>query len=306
MSKQITLTTISNGMTENDVKSMIKMEAEQTSEWVALFNGMSYEQKNRYYELKDQVLKSKQQSEQNSLEDLRNDFLAFYHQGVARGSFSYTIEHFLEEVNPGLDLENVKLHYGYDAFKLVKCLREVRTNKEKFTFFWETESPFSQWHKSIFEGPSSLFINEEDRGKLLGHNRSAFEFSSAEQFMMYHKALLFLNNDVAEKILKETNARRIKELGRQVRNFDEDVWSYFRSKVVYEGNKAKFTQNNDLMEALADTKGTTLIEAAPNDRIWGIGLASDDPKAQKRETWEGKNLLGEILTLLRMEFMGMY
>lgn len=97
--------------------------------------------------------------------------------------------------------------------------------------------------------------------------------------MMYHKAILFLNNDVAENILKVTNSRKIKELGRQVRNFDEDVWSFFRSKIVHEGNKAKFTQSNDLINALRDTLGTTLVEAAPNDKIWGIGLTADDPKA---------------------------
>jgi ribA/ribD-fused uncharacterized protein len=60
------------------------------------------------------------------------------------------------------------------------------------------------------------------------------------------------------------------------------------------------------MDALTNTMGTTLVEAAPNDKIWRIGLAEDNPRAQKRETWEGKNLLGEILTLLRMEFMEMY
>jgi ribA/ribD-fused uncharacterized protein len=306
MSKQITLANIANKMTESDVENMMQMEHEQTPEWSTLFSGMSYEQRNNYYQVKEQILKRKERPQKKSKTDIRNDYLAFYYQGVTRGSFSYTEEHFLEEVDSKLGIEKIKQHYGYDAFKLVKCLRDVRSDNESFTFFWETKSPFSQWHKSTFEGASSLFINDEQKKNLLGHDKDTLVFTSAEQFMMYHKAILFLDNEIASALLKETNASKIKKFGRQVRGFDEEVWAYFRSRVVYEGNKAKFSQNSDLMDALTNTMGTTLVEAAPNDKIWGIGLAEDNPRAQKRETWEGKNLLGEILTLLRMEFMGMY
>jgi Domain of unknown function (DUF1768). len=47
------------------------------------------------------------------------------------------------------------------------------------------------------------------------------------------------------------------------------------------------------------TKGTTLVEAAPWDKAWGIGLAADDKKARNRDTWRGKNWLGEVLTRVR-------
>lgn len=306
MSKRITLASISNEMTESDVEAMIQMEYEQTTEWRVLFNGMSYEQKNDYYQVKEQVLKKKERPKIFSEIDIRNDYLAFYHQGVTRGSFSFTEEHFLKEVDSKLDIEKVKQQYGYSAFKIVKCLRHVRSDNERFTFFWETKSPFSQWYKCTFEGASSLFINDEEREKLLGHDKDTLVFTSAEQFMMYHKAILFLDNEIASALLRETNARKIKELGRQVRDFDEEVWSFFRSRVVYEGNKAKFRQNPDLLNSLTNTMGTTLVEASPNDKIWGIGLTEDDPRAKRRESWEGTNLLGEILTLLRIEFMGMY
>jgi ribA/ribD-fused uncharacterized protein len=61
-----------------------------------------------------------------------------------------------------------------------------------------------------------------------------------------------------------------------------------------------------LKKVLFSTKGTTLVEAAPNDTIWGIGLSKEDPRALNRETWLGKNLLGEILTNLRVVLMGVY
>ncbi len=97
------------------------------------------------------------------------------------------------------------------------------------------------------------------------------------------------------------NVRKIKTLGRKVENYEDKVWEYYRSSIVYEGNKAKFSQNPHLKVALFATKGTTLVEASPNDAIWGIGLAKDDPRAAKRSTWLGKNLLGEILTQISIE-----
>ena len=46
-----------------------------------------------------------------------------------------------------------------------------------------------------------------------------------------------------------------------------------------------------------------LVEAAPRDRLWGIGLGRNNPKALRKATWRGKNWLGYILTEVRDELM---
>ena len=97
--------------------------------------------------------------------------------------------------------------------------------------------------------------------------------------------------------------RKHKALGRKVRNFDDKTWKANRERIVLEGNRAKFTQNEELLEQLLATKGTTLVEASPYDRIWGIGLAASNPLAQDPKTWRGQNLLGKILTQLRDELL---
>lgn len=60
-------------------------------------------------------------------------------------------------------------------------------------------------------------------------------------------------------------------------------------------------QNKGLLQAMLATEGTTLVEASPYDKIYGIGLVASDPRALDRKTWNGQNLLGEVLTELREE-----
>ena len=153
-----------------------------------------------------------------------------------------------------------------------------------FTFFFTEASPFSQWYRCTFR------VGEHT-------------FNCAEQYMMYEKAKLFGDDEVAAQILAAAHPREHKALGRKVKNFDDDVWKRERERIVRAGNHAKFTQNEELKKALFDTKGTTLVEASPHDKIWGIGLAATDPRAQDRKQWLGRNLLGKILTELRDELL---
>lgn len=210
---------------------------------------------------------------------------------------------------------NAHLHCGKTK-DLIELYQYRILKVEKYTYFWVTKSPFSQWYKSTFKATTLMIEGIGSDDKLYNLKRTEIldelfpfdvqEYSSAEQFMMYHKAMIFLDREIAVQIMNTHDVRKIKTLGRQIKEYDEEVWRYYRSKVVYEGNKAKFTQNEDLKRTLFATKGTTLVEAAPNDTIWGIGLAEDDSRAKKRETWQGKNLLGEILTQLRVDLMGEY
>jgi hypothetical protein len=67
----------------------------------------------------------------------------------------------------------------------------------------------------------------------------------------------------------------------------------------FRGNLAKFGQNPELWRFLLDTVDQVLVEASPEDRIWGIGLAQDDPRAADPTRWRGLNLLGFVLMEVR-------
>lgn len=156
--------------------------------------------------------------------------------------------------------------------------------EEQFTFFYRTAHPFSQWYECNYE-------------------IDGIHFNTAEQCMMYGKAMLFGDVEIAQKVLTVKHPRDQKALGRQVKNFIPEVWEREAKNIVYKANYAKFTQNENLKKFLLDTKGTTLVEASPTDVIWGIGMDENDPKRFDRSEWRGTNWLGEVLTQLREDLL---
>ena len=90
------------------------------------------------------------------------------------------------------------------------------------------------------------------------------------------KGKAFEDNETLEKIMKSKHPKQIKNLGRQVKNFDEYLWVKNRYSIILNGNYAKFIQNEDLRQFLIGTKDRVLVEASPYDKIWGIGMSADE------------------------------
>jgi ribA/ribD-fused uncharacterized protein len=161
--------------------------------------------------------------------------------------------------------------------------------KPKWLLFWGhqpakdgsiTKSCFSQWWPSPFEVQGETY-------------------PTAEHFMMAEKARLFGDEATRHTILAAKHPKQAKALGRQVAGFDEEGWNAKRFEIVVRANRAKFEQNPALREFLLGTGKRVLVEASPVDRIWGIGLAGDDPAAEDPQQWRGLNLLGFALMEVR-------
>ncbi len=157
------------------------------------------------------------------------------------------------------------------------------TERDGFVFFWSGWP--SQWH------PSPFTIAD-------------VAYSCCEQFMMAEKARLFGDEAVLRRILAADHPREHKALGREVKGYDDARWTGVCQEIVYQANLAKFTQNPELRALLVATGSATLAEASPTDRIWGIGLAAEDPRATDQSAWRGKNWLGEALMRVRAELRG--
>ena len=150
-----------------------------------------------------------------------------------------------------------------------------------------TKSCFSQWYEAEFV-------------------HGGVEYCCMEQCMMAGKAKLFEDGKTLEKIMRSRDPREIKALGRIVKNFDEKAWNRMKYTLIVNGNYNKFSQNPRLRDFLLSTGDSILVEASPYDRIWGIGLPEEDPRAEDPGLWRGENLLGFALMEVRDEIRRVY
>lgn len=165
---------------------------------------------------------------------------------------------------------------------------EFSLDEEKFTFFSKFESPFSTFHESFF-------IIQDIR------------YHSVVQYIMKQKASLFLDEKNEIQILESQDSRQAYELGKKVSNFNKDTWRnmYFGNHLKF-AFQQKFDQDDDLRNHLFSTVGTTIALSCQSDNYYGIGLSRNAKEATNRNTWNGKNILGELLTDIRFELMEEY
>ncbi|XP_046361662.2 uncharacterized protein LOC124138824 [Haliotis rufescens] len=160
----------------------------------------------------------------------------------------------------------------------------VDGQSDKYELFFGWRSPFSQHHQVTFTVDNKVF-------------------NCAEQYYMYRKAELFEDKAIEEKIMNSSDPKEQKRLGKQIQNFNFDTWMQHSMEVVETGNMAKFSQNPNLKKKLFATSPRLMVEASPYDATWGIALHKNDPRAWDERTWQGKNLLGQILTKVRDNLM---
>jgi ribA/ribD-fused uncharacterized protein len=161
---------------------------------------------------------------------------------------------------------------------------------------WEPEYLFFWGHTPKRPGPGKYVLSQWWPARFTVDGES---FASAEHYMMAAKARLFGDEETRAKILASATPAEAKALGRKVCGFDEKVWEESRFQIAVEGSVAKFGQNTDLGALLSVTGDAVLVEASPVDRVWGIGLAADDPRAKRPAEWKGPNLLGFALMRAR-------
>ena len=111
-------------------------------------------------------------------------------------------------------------------------------------FFGEL-SPFSNFH-------STRFTYE---------NNSYF---CSEQYVQEKKALLF-------RIMTSNSALECKDLGKEVKNYNEEQWKREAEQLSLPGILSKFEQNRCLTDILLSTGQQQIVEAS-FDTMWDTGI----------------------------------
>jgi ribA/ribD-fused uncharacterized protein len=170
----------------------------------------------------------------------------------------------------------------------IDWLKEKFKNGEqiKYVFFWGHTGEgvgsfiFSQWF------PSPFVVD-------------GITYKTCEHWMMAQKATLFQDKEIFNKIIQAKKPGEVKELGRQIKNFDQSKWDETKYEIVKKGNICKFQQNQIFEEYLLGTGDRVLVESSPVDTIWGVGLTKDARSIEDPNQWRGQNLLGFALMEVR-------
>lgn len=182
---------------------------------------------------------------------------------------------------------------GEMKYSIDKLLKQEDLSKLEYCHFWKPKPNaidkfcLGQWQLSEFS------VDAED-------------YNCAEQYMMAEKARLFEDGEIEKQIMQTSDPKKIKALGKKVKNFDQVIWDKVKYSIVLNGNYYKFSQNPEMRDFLLSTGDKILVEASPLDRIWGIGLNEQHLNANNPIAWRGENLLGFALMELRCELKKMY
>jgi hypothetical protein len=145
-------------------------------------------------------------------------------------------------------------------------------------FFYSKHSPLSNFYPAKMEKESIVY-------------------NCVEQFYCSQRAAYFKDEIARQKILSTSNP--VEQKRTKVIGLNEKEWQNNKAQeVMREGLIMKFTQNPTLWTYLMNTENRNLIEANPNDALWGAGLSRNNPKILDPKNW-GTNLLGKLLEEIR-------
>ena len=153
-----------------------------------------------------------------------------------------------------------------------------KTDTTSVGFFGEL-NVFSNFHPAVF-------------------SLHGIKLHSSEQYVQHQKAKLFGNHKASSKILESKDPLESKRLAKDIEAFDYQHWKEQARELCEPGILAKFLQNPKMMEKLLSTGDKQLVECS-YDTLWGCGKPLQDSSCLIRDTWNGDNLLGQILVSVR-------
>jgi len=157
-------------------------------------------------------------------------------------------------------------------------------------YFWRENEEYG-WLSNFYK---SNFVDD-----------NGVQYNCNEQYFMAQKCLIFApeNKLILNQIMVQTSPLRIKNFGRKIPNFNEEIWTKSKYNIMVNGLYFKFSQNIELKNKLIETSSKIIYEASQYDKIWGIGLNYYNAINRTRNCFPGKNLLGIALMDVRKNLM---
>lgn len=162
--------------------------------------------------------------------------------------------------------------------------------------------------------PSSLAIKQSNETfvfftkfcALSNHFPSTFtiqdkEFHSMEHYLAFERAKLSEQDHLIQKAWHAKDPVESKSILNLLRDDHVQEWQNLRADITIKGLRAKFSQNQHLLNFLKNTGQRRIGEASKNP-VWGVGMTLEDDHILDTTKWiESGNLLGNLLMQLRTE-----
>lgn len=128
-------------------------------------------------------------------------------------------------------------------------------------------------------------------------------YSSAEQYIMHQKCLLFGDEESAKAVLATDYPDKQQIIGHQTKGYINSIWAGSRQLIAVRGLIAKFSQNEELRGKLFETKESFLVKCAHSDTIWACGKHLNEADRLYASKWTGLNILGFTLMEVRKKLL---
>lgn len=178
---------------------------------------------------------------------------------------------------------------------LIKTWSKIPDKHNVIAFYLDNNHLYGCFSNFYLHYPFNFII--PDWCGLMAGFQAKIEFS--EKAIILCKASLMNDQESFNKILVSNNASSIKELGRQIINWDQKLWDIHVCLIAKEVIDAKFTQVDGLKEVLFLTKNHLIADTDSNDKIWGIGMTKYNSDFNYPSRWKGANVLGWALMEVR-------
>ena len=140
-------------------------------------------------------------------------------------------------------------------------------------FVWATE--FSNVHNFLEFNEKSITID-------------GVEYPGPEHYFQLQKSKGTVDEEKAKNLMKNSDSYQAWQVGNSLKVGDN--WDKEKDDVMLTALRAKFSQNEEVRNLLAETVGKKLVQLKPNDSYWGTG---PDGK--------GLNQHANLLTIIRSE-----
>lgn len=177
----------------------------------------------------------------------------------------------------------------------IAAAKPTKTPKQMVIGFYGRKSDFpefSNFHYAPFDFHLPEFARHE------GWKHTIY-CEVSEKAIMLTKAALMQDRGSFEEMIKTSDPAEVKQLGRRVEPWNQELWEEHLEAVAFEVVRQKFAASRPLRDLLFSTGDHILAEATRNDSIWGIGINVDDPRVQDQQQWRGRNVLGFALMRTR-------